>query len=46
MLAVFARSGFPLSLVQTEGDIHVTLLLTDRLDPKQSERHDDTSPVD
>jgi len=45
MLAVFARSGFPMSLVQTEGDIHVTLSLTDRLEPKQSQQHDETSPI-
>jgi hypothetical protein len=30
LLAVFARSGFPMSLIQTEGDIHVTLSLTDQ----------------
>jgi len=35
-----------MSLVQTEGDIHVTLSLTDRLKPKQSEQHDETSPID
>ena len=46
MLAVFARSGFPMSLIQTEGDIHVTLSLTDRLECEQSEQHDETPPID
>jgi RimJ/RimL family protein N-acetyltransferase len=31
MLAVFSRSGLPMKLTQTEGVIHVTLSLTDRL---------------
>ena len=31
MLAVFARSGLPVKLTQTEGVIHVTLSLADRL---------------
>jgi len=30
MLAVFSRSGFPMKLTQTEGTIHVTLLLTEQ----------------
>ena len=31
MLAVFSRSGLPTKLTQTEGVVHVTLSLTDRL---------------
>ena len=34
MLAVFLRSGLPMKRTQTEGVIHVTLSLTDRLEPK------------
>lgn len=34
MLAVFSRSGLPLQLTPADGTIHVTLSLTDELEPK------------
>lgn len=37
MLAVFSRSGLPLQLTQANGTIHVTLSLTDGLEPSYIE---------
>ena len=45
MLAVFSRSGLPMKQTRMEGVIHVTLSLTDRLDPQLSQHHHDTSPT-